>query len=53
MKIEIRRDTTESWFLLCHVGTLVEAGRVFNQQRARGYHVRISNATTGFLIQES
>lgn len=51
-KIEIRRTNSEAWFLLCHIGTLVEAMRVYNQQRSRGYKVKITNGETGFVIQE-
>lgn len=52
MKIEIRRNSNEAWFMLCHVGTVVEASRIYNQQRARGYKVRISNSETSFVVQE-
>lgn len=51
IKIETRRGT-EAWFLLCYASTIVEALWVYNQQRTRGYKVRLSNSRTGFVIQQ-
>lgn len=52
IKIETRRNASEDWFLDGYVGTVVEANRVYNQKRARGYKVKMSNSETGFVIQE-
>jgi hypothetical protein len=53
IKIETRRNASEQWFLYCYAGTLVQAMTDCNRCKARGYKVRLSNAETGFIIQES
>ncbi len=52
MKVEIRRNAGNDWFLDCYVGALVDAYTVLNRRRAQGWHVRISNSKTGFVISE-
>lgn len=52
IKIEIRRNASEAWFLHCYVGTLTLAHVEYNRRRAQGYKVRLSNSKTGFVIQE-
>lgn len=52
IKIEVRRNASEVWFMHCHVGTLVQAMVEYNRRRAQGYKVRMSNSETGFVISE-